>query len=164
MTRPSYEIDEKTKAERSRIEDRALWLYFLFKEMEKDLGREKAEEIARRAIFAYGEYKDDLAGNPSTPSEFIEKHAKGSNPAVFEKEIPETDDPNIKCFRMYYCALKSAWEKLGVTDEELDMLCDIAMEGDRARCKGGLVIEVSKRMCDRVKKPDFCEVIIKKGS
>lgn len=161
MAKPAYEIDERTKAERSRIEDRALWLYFFFKEMESELGREKAEKIARKAIWNYGSLKDDRVGNPHTPEAFIEKHARGSNPAVFEKEIPDTDTEE-KIFRMHYCALKAAWEKVGVSEEELDLLCDIAMEGDKARSKGGLDIEISKRMCDRVKKPDFCEVIIRK--
>ncbi|MFX0098310.1 MAG: L-2-amino-thiazoline-4-carboxylic acid hydrolase [Candidatus Hodarchaeota archaeon] len=161
MPKPHYEIDEKTRSERSRIEDRALWLYFLFKEMESELGREKAEKIARKAIWNYGALKDDEVGNPGTPAGFIEKHARGSNPAVFEKEIPDTDTEE-KIFRMHYCALKAAWEKIGASDEEIDLLCDIAMEGDKARSKGGLDIEVTKRMCDRIKKPDFCELIIRK--
>ncbi|MHA1682350.1 MAG: L-2-amino-thiazoline-4-carboxylic acid hydrolase [Promethearchaeota archaeon] len=162
MVKQTYEIDALTLAERKRIEDRGLWLWFLFKEMEAELGREQAEAISRRAIYKFGELKDDRVGNPTTPAEFIEKHAKGSNPAVFEKEIPETGTPGEKLFRMHYCALKAAWEKVGATDEDLDLLCDIAMEGDRARCKGGLVIDVTKRMCDMVEKPDFCEVVIKK--
>ena len=159
--KPKYEIDEKTKAERKRIEDRGLWLYYLFTEMEKEIGREKAEEIARKAVWRFGAYKDELVGKPSSPDEWIEKHAKGSNPAVFEKEIPE-GDPAERCFRMYYCALKTAWEKVGATEEQIDLLCDIAMEGDKARCGGGVNIEITKRMCDRAKKPGFCEVVIKK--
>lgn len=162
MTRPEYEIDDCTKAERSRIEDRALWLWFLYKEMEREIGKEKAEAIARKAIYAFGAHKDDLVGNPTTPAGFIEKHAKGSNPAVFEKEIPEMTTESEACFRMHYCALKSAWEKIGATEEEQDLLCDIAMEGDRARCKGGLTVEVTKRMCDRASRPGYCEVVVKK--
>ena len=30
-----------------------------------------------------------------------------------------------------YCPLVAAWQKLGCTDEEIERLCDIAMEGDR---------------------------------
>ncbi|MBD3186070.1 hypothetical protein GF325_04500 [Candidatus Bathyarchaeota archaeon] len=163
MAKPDYSIDDRTLAERSRIEDRALWLYFLFKEMEQEIGIERAEQIARQAVWKYGELKDDRVGNPSTPDEFIDMHAKGSNPAVFEKEIPGTEGESTeRKFRMHYCALKTAWEKVGATGEEIDLLCDIAMEGDRARSKGGLDIEVTKRMCDRIQKPSFCEVVIRK--
>ena len=161
MPRPSHVIDEKTLAERSRIEDRATWLYFFMKEMEAEFDKEKAETVARRAVRRFGELKDDLAGNPSTPDDWIDKHARGSNPAVFEKEIPD-GTPEDRCFRMHYCALKAAWEKLGATGDELDLLCDVAMEGDRARCKGGVNVEVTKRMCDVVKKPDYCEVVVRK--
>ncbi len=161
MSRPEHDIDERTLAERSRIEDRALWLYFLHDEMRKEIGASKAEEIARRAVRRFGELKDDLAGNPGTPGEWIQKHAIGSNPAVFEKEIPE-GNAEERCFRMHYCALQAAWEKLGLSDEEKDLLCDIAMDGDRARCKGGVMVDVTERMCDRAKNPGYCRVVVKK--
>ena len=130
------------------------------KEMAVDFGQEKAEAIARRAIRRFGELKDDLAGNPSTPDEWIDKHARGSNPAVFEKEIPP-GTPAERCFRMHACALMTAWEKLGASPEELDLLCDVAMDGDRARCKGGVQVEVTSRMCDVIKKPGYCEVVVR---
>jgi hypothetical protein len=31
----------------------------------------------------------------------------------------------------HYCPLVSAWKKLGATSEEIEQLCDIAMDGDR---------------------------------
>jgi hypothetical protein len=31
----------------------------------------------------------------------------------------------------HYCPLVSAWKKLGASEEEIQQLCDIAMEGDR---------------------------------
>jgi hypothetical protein len=31
----------------------------------------------------------------------------------------------------HYCPLVSAWQKQGCPDEEIDKLCDWAMEGDR---------------------------------
>ncbi|MHA1791532.1 MAG: L-2-amino-thiazoline-4-carboxylic acid hydrolase [Promethearchaeota archaeon] len=161
MKKTKQHIDARTKAERSRIEDRALWLYFIFKEIENEFGIKKAEAITRRAIWKYGELKDDRVGNPKTPEEFIEKHVKSSNPEVFEKEIPETRSPDEKLFRMHYCALKNAWEKIDASEQYIDLLCDIAMDGDRARGKSGLEIEVTKRMCDLVNKPDYCEVVIR---
>jgi hypothetical protein len=30
-----------------------------------------------------------------------------------------------------YCPLVAAWQKLGATEGEISLLCDIAMEGDR---------------------------------
>nr|MDO8117924.1 hypothetical protein [Candidatus Sigynarchaeota archaeon] len=123
-------------------------------------GLQRAIMHAKAPLFGWP-FWNFLAGNPATPDEWIQKHATGANPAVFDKEIPE-GPPEKRCFRMHYCALQAAWEKLGLSEEEKDLLCDIAMEGDRARCKGGVIVEVPKRMCDRVKKPGFCEVVIKK--
>lgn len=31
----------------------------------------------------------------------------------------------------HYCPLVEAWQKLGCSDEEIEVLCDIAMNGDR---------------------------------
>ena len=35
----------------------------------------------------------------------------------------------------HYCPLVAAWKKLGATDEECAVLCDIAMDGDRGICE-----------------------------
>ena len=35
----------------------------------------------------------------------------------------------------HYCPLVAAWKKLGASDEECAVLCDIAMDGDRESAK-----------------------------
>lgn len=43
--------------------------------------------------------------------------------------VEETEDRLAIDF--HYCALVAAWEKAGATDQELALLCDMAMDGDR---------------------------------
>jgi sulfur relay (sulfurtransferase) complex TusBCD TusD component (DsrE family) len=40
------------------------------------------------------------------------------------------DKDNVKT-SFHYCALVSAWQKLGFDDETCALLCDMAMDGDR---------------------------------
>ena len=40
------------------------------------------------------------------------------------------DKDNLKV-DFHYCALVSAWKKLGVDDAKIAKFCDIAMDGDR---------------------------------
>jgi len=48
---------------------------------------------------------------------------------------------------MNVCALVDAWRELGCTPHEVDLFCDIAMEGDRGRADyHGIPIEIPERM------------------
>jgi hypothetical protein len=49
---------------------------------------------------------------------------------VFEAQPVEKDIDRLT-IEFGYCPLVNAWKKLGCTDEEIALLCDIAMEGDR---------------------------------
>ena len=59
---------------------------------------------------------------------------------------------------MKYCALVEAWKEIGCTDAEIDLFCDIAMEGDRGRAA---VHGVRMELEERIGKGDsFCKLII----
>lgn len=61
----------------------------------------------------------------------------------------------------HYCPLVAAWKKLGATDEECSVLCDIAMDGDRGICeKMGFDFHLGKTIANG---DDICEVRIKKN-
>ena len=57
---------------------------------------------------------------------------------VFEMNILAVSDNELS-IDFGYCPLVAAWQKLGCSDEQIERLCDIAMEGDRgiARSFGG---------------------------
>jgi len=48
----------------------------------------------------------------------------------FEIDIVEVDRDHLKA-EFHYCALVSAWQKLGLDEATIALLCDIAMDGDR---------------------------------
>jgi len=145
------------KLVRSAIEDRAEWLYFLYKEMEKAFGKKKAEELARKAIRKSGHFKAKKRGKTDTPGKWVKKHSKSISCLVFKsKAIKVSKD--IGELHLHYCPLVKAWQKLGATKKEISLLCDIAMEGDRGRAEiEGLEIEIPKKIG---KGDKFCSLLI----
>ena len=49
---------------------------------------------------------------------------------VFEMDVIKSTDDELE-LHFHYCPLVKAWQKCGCSDEEIAMLCDIAMCGDR---------------------------------
>ena len=68
--------------------------------------------------------------NPHSMEEFATVFAGGTSRAVFEMDVLAVDEEKYY-LDFHYCPLVSAWEKLGASPEEIEQLCDIAMEGDR---------------------------------
>ncbi len=121
--------DEHTDHLRAAIEHRATWMYLLM-----DEARKKGldwDDFARKAIFKCGQFHgntkftqtDDLR---QLAGEFtVDTYKK-----VFDMEIVElTDERFIVEFN--YCPLVNGWLKQTDNEEEIDTLCDIAMDGDR---------------------------------
>ena len=119
------------KAVRETLEHRATWLYLLLKEGEKK--GVKWEDIGYPAVKAcgniHGKKLIDLSGTSSLKGL---KKKLFTIPAqmVFDMKILESTDNKLS-IDFGYCPLVGAWQKLGCTDEEIERLCDIAMEGDR---------------------------------
>ena len=117
---------------RKAIEHRATWMYLLLKE-----ARERGlawDEFARPAIFATGclngQKKLEKMQDPGSMKEFSTVFAGETSRAVFEMELIKVDDEGYH-LDFHYCPLVAAWEKLGASQEEIEHLCDIAMDGDR---------------------------------
>jgi len=121
--------DEHTRDVRAAIEHRATWFYCLLDEAGKK-GLDW-DDFARKAIFRvgcfHGEQKysktDDL-------HEFSRQFPSELSKKVFEMEIVEST-PDRYVVEFHYCPLVHAWQKLTDSEEEIALLCDIAMEGDR---------------------------------
>lgn len=117
---------------RKAIEHRATWMYLLLVE-----ARERGldwDEFARPAIRAtgaiHGGIKRDKMADPSDMEELSQTFAAGISRKVFEMKVVAADAEKYH-LDFHYCPLVSAWKKLGATPEEIEQLCDIAMEGDR---------------------------------
>ncbi len=143
--------DSTTQAVRSAIEDRAMYLYFLLKEMQAASG-EEAEALARRAIFKYGQVKAQAAEPMRSPLDFIHHQMRPGRQEIFAKEVAEAT-PERSEIHFHYCPLVQAWKRLGATQKELGQLCDIAMQADF-----GLVSETpfALRIAASLAKGDDC--------
>lgn len=127
------ELDEKVIREvRKAIEHRATWMYLLLKE-----ARERGldwDEFARPAVWTTGclggQKRRGKMTDPDSLVEFATVFAGETSRKVFEMEIMTQDEERYH-LDFHYCPLVNAWEKLGASPEEIQQLCDIAMEGDR---------------------------------
>lgn len=118
---------EHIKDLRDAIEHRATWFYYLVQEAKK---RGLDYDYARDAIKACGCFHGNNKYTKTNDlkefaPEFINENVRN----IFEMETTLTDEEfNIE---FHYCPLVAAWKKLTNDEEEIAMLCDIAMDGDR---------------------------------
>jgi hypothetical protein len=117
---------------RKAIEHRATWMYLLLKEA-RERGLEW-DDFARAAVKAtgawHGQLKKETMGDPGSMAEFSTVFARGTSRGVFEMDVVKADEESYH-LDFHYCPLVSAWKKLGASPEEIEQLCDIAMDGDR---------------------------------
>ena len=125
-------VDDITKANRDQIEHRATWMALIYDELKKE-GLD-AEGIIRRAIrrcgHMHGEAFKRNCKNPGNCKEFVKVFPPELALTTFNMHPVSTDEHNL-ILDFHYCALVSAWQKLGYDDKTCSLLCDIAMEGDR---------------------------------
>lgn len=118
-------------AVREQLEHRATWLYLLCDEAQKrgldpkDFG----SDAIKRCGLMQGK---KLVEKGKTDSLKGLKKTLFTLPAqlVFEMKIQNCTDNELE-IHFHYCPLVKAWQKAGCSDDEIAMLCDIAMCGDR---------------------------------
>ena len=119
------------QAIRAQLEHRAFWLYLLCDEARKrgldpkDFG----SAAVKRCGLSQGA---DLVKKGGTDSLKGLRKTLFTKPAqlVFEMDILESTD-DTRNIDFHYCPLVKAWQKQGCSDEEIRVLCDHAMCGDR---------------------------------
>jgi hypothetical protein len=140
-------VDEKEMIDKVRaaIKDRATWLALLYRAFKEAFPEKEVERRARKAIFEFGRMKAQKDPKEFSPAVWVEKHvAKGSS-LVFDSDVEINDRGAVQ--RMKFCALVEAWKEMGCTPQEIDLFCDIAMEGDRGRADAhGVRMELEERI------------------
>jgi len=125
-------VDEVTEVNRAQIEHRAAWMGLIYDEMKK-AGLD-AEGIIRKAIkrcgLMHGEIFKKKCADPNNCEDFRESFLIDLGVKTFNMDSISADKENVKV-DFHYCALVSAWQKLGFDDETCALLCDMAMDGDR---------------------------------
>jgi len=160
---------------RNFFEHRALWLYFIWDEAKKK--GLKPETFAPGAIRRCGIYhgmraltgKDQRFDSVDAPAAKGDKNCimlrKKLFPSIgkllFEMKILKVEKDAFDV-DFHYCPLVAAWQKQGCTDEEIDKLCDCAMEGDRGIANAyGCELDLKKTIA---KGEGVCEIRIRKKS
>ena len=123
---------ELAEVNRAQIEHRATWMGLIYDEMKK-AGLD-AEGIIRRAIKRcgrmHGENFKKKCANPKNCEDFRNVFLGELGIKTFNMHNISADRDNLRT-NFQYCALVSAWQKLGFDDKTCDLLCDMAMDGDR---------------------------------
>ena len=93
------------------------------------------DQFARDAIYHYGQDlgKEMYAGmeDPTDMLEFSKHFGTGHHTDIYEMETVACDEEKLY-IDFHYCPYVAEWIKQGRTPEEMPVLCEIAMEGDRA--------------------------------
>lgn len=118
-------------AVRGQLEQRATWLYLLCDEGRKRGldPRDFGSAAIKRCGLGQGKY---LVREGGTNSLKGLRKTLFTKPAqwMFEMKVIHSTDDELE-LHFHYCPLVKAWQKAGCSDEEISMLCDIAMCGDR---------------------------------
>jgi hypothetical protein len=141
------QVDQQEMIEKVRaaIKDRATWFALLYRSFKEAFPEKEVERLARKAIFEFGRLKARKDPKEFSPAAWVEKHvAKGSS-LVFDSDVEINARGAVQ--RMKFCALVEAWKEMDCTPQEIDLFCDIAMEGDRGRADAhGVRMELEERI------------------
>lgn len=147
--------EEVVRRVRGAMQDRARSQACLYKSFSKVLPAAQVETLAREAITEYGNIRAERDARKLTPDEWVDEHYAAMG-GVFETVITKNDD--FSEMRMHYCPLLEEWKKMGLSPEEQDLHCDIAMELDRNRAAAH---DIPCDIVERLGKGDsFCRVVL----
>jgi hypothetical protein len=142
---PQVEQREMIDKVRAAIKDRAVWFALLYRSFTEAFPEEAVERLARKAIFEFGRMKAAKDPRNFSPAAWVEKHVTKGSALVFDSDVEFNADGAVQ--RMKFCALVEAWREMGCTPAEIDLFCDIAMEGDRGRAEAhGVRMELEERI------------------
>lgn len=141
---------------RGAIEHRATWMGMMMVEAEKE-GHD-AESFTRKAILNCGGFhgnnimdKQVGEGIPEFEKVFLPENTK----KVFEMDVKTCDEDKLEV-EFNYCPLVNAWVKQGYSEEQIKLMCDCAMDGDRGIAKAcGYEFSLGKTIAAG---DDVCEI------
>ena len=154
----TYQGDRHIDDMRAAFEHRAAWFALLIDEARK---RGLDISFARDAIMRCGCFHAHTKypeGNEIKP--FAEAFLNANVVKIFEMEPTCVDEHEMKV-NFHYCPLVAAWQKLGFSEEDIAVFCDIAMDGDRGIVKEfpEFEFELGKTIA---KGDSICEITVRK--
>jgi len=154
-------IDEIAEVNRAQIEHRAMWMGLIFNEMVK--AGIDAVPIIRQAIKRCGQIRGEQlkkrCADPKNLEDFRKAFLSDLVKKTFDAELVNGDKASVN-IDFHYCALVNAWKKIGLDDKTCELLCDMAMEGDRSMAElMGLKFDLGKTIAQGC---PSCELRFKK--
>lgn len=148
MDKEKTEMIDKVRA---AVKDRGTWFALLYRTFKEALPEKDVERLARKAIYEFGCLKAKKDPEAFSPRAWVERHVEKGSSLIFDSDVEVGDDYAVQT--MKYCPLVEAWKELGCSEAEIDLFCDIAMEGDRGRAGAhGVAMELD----ERIGKGDSC--------
>jgi hypothetical protein len=132
ITNKANKTEITAEVNRAQIEHRATWMGLIYDEMVKE-GID-AERIIRKAIKRCGNiHGENIKKKCADPRNCADFKGAFLNDLVINTFImqPHDVDKDNLYIDFHYCALVTAWQKLGFDDKTCELLCDMAMDGDR---------------------------------
>ena len=144
---------------RAAIGDRAQYLALLVRSFSTALPKDEVVRLARKAIHEYGLLKGKADQQVMTPEKWIKHFSECGGADLFEGSVLVGENQSEQ--RMTYCPLMAGWKAMGCSEEEMDLLCDIAMEVDRGRADfHNIPYEINQRIASG---DSFCRLVLKNG-
>ncbi len=133
------EVEDLRRQLRGAIKARAMVYYAVYQELIPEVGREKAKEILKQAIYKRGvaigrqfrtHAPDDLEGLHKAFMDYVPDHGGMFNPQLLRSDGEHLD------LHMADCPLKEAWQEAGLDDETVATMCEIAGIVDNGTFEG----------------------------
>ena len=122
------------------MKNRAMMYYYIYKELSQEVGREKAAQILKRAIYNRGlevgktlaeHGPDDLNGLKDA---FLERGVPYDG-SMFQPEIISCDAEELS-IKFHRCPLKEAYIEAGLSEDETATMLEIAAQVDYGTFEG----------------------------
>jgi hypothetical protein len=147
-------LEQARRETRAAFENRALLYHYILDEVSSELGPDKAAEVMKRAIRRRG-VEVGAKYRPAASAGDLDQVGSifcGGSPcegALFEPGVEDLAE-GVTVLRMTACPLVDAWRSLGLDEDEVDRLCEIAAAVDEGTFEGaGLELT----FLDRLGKP-----------
>ena len=143
----------------NELKNRARIYVHIYRELSKEVGKEKAAEILKRALYERGREKGLLLaarlGEPDLHKMAVSFVEGEMDMDAFGHEIVQEHSDYI-LLRLNRCPLVDAWKEAGITSEEQKALCDIAYQIDFGKFEAaGYKLAFTCRIADACKSCDM---------
>lgn len=115
-------------------------------------------DLVANSCFYKGGVDASRDAEGDNPDDFVRFMTAG-NVEVFDKEVVQLD-PELSVARFHYCPLVAKWEEMGLSQERITYLCDLAGRSDYGRASNFKNVDLSfpKRLsCG----DPYCELVAK---